>query len=165
MSDLNRRFMVLFISLFFILSVSIPAFAAGRDTTEYWVEDDNEADAVSERPENGEVLYSKYKRKPSSLKYENKTDYDCVVYLINSSDEKVLKFYVYSNDRATIAVPTGVFTIATIYGKTWKNEDELFGDNFEYYDEDMKIEITKEKYWAIEFKEEDWRPPERWDDF
>ena len=165
MSDLCRKFLILFISLLFIFSLPIPAFATDGDTTEYRAEDDV-ADAVSERPENGEVLYSKHKRKPSSLRYENKTDYDCVVYLINSSGAEVLKFYVYSNSRATVAVPTGEFTIATIYGKTWKNEDELFGDNFEYYDEDMKFEITKDKSWALEFKEAgDWEPPERWDDF
>ena len=58
------------------------------------------------RPANGEVLFSKYKTRPSTLTFENGTNYDCLVTMTNKSGTDVLQFYVRKSKDATIDIPT-----------------------------------------------------------
>ena len=78
------------------------------------------------RPANGEVLYSKNKTRPSTLTFENNTNYDCLVTLVNGSNTEVLQFYVRKNKDATVDIPTGKLFLQIAYGSTWKNPTELF---------------------------------------
>ena len=121
---------------------------------------ENEADQAADnstpsnkttRPDNGEVLYSKYKTKPSTLTFENGTNYDCLVTLKNKSDTEVLQFYVRKNKYATVDIPTGVLTIQIAYGYTWKNSEELFGKNTNYDSGDGELDVGKEEDWTFTF--------------
>ena len=121
---------------------------------------ENEADQAADnstpsnkttRPDNGEVLYSKYKTKPSTLTFENGTNYDCLITLKNKSDTEVLQFYVRKNKDATVDIPTGVLTIQIAYGSTWKNSEELFGKNTNYDSGDGELDVGKEEDWTFTF--------------
>ena len=76
------------------------------------------------RPANGEVLFSKYKTRPSTLTFENGTNYDCLVTMTNKSGTDVLQFYVRKSKDATVDIPTGVLTLNIAYGSTWKNGED-----------------------------------------
>ena len=106
----------------------------------------------SGRPDNGEVLYSKNKTKPSTLTFENNTEYDCLVSLVNKSDTEVLQFYVRKNKDATVDIPTGKFTIKIAYGSTWKNTEDLFGKNTAYAYSDGELDVVKGEAWTFTFK-------------
>ena len=103
------------------------------------------------RPANGDVLYSKYKTKPSTLTFENNTNYDCLVSLKNTSDNEVLTFFVRKNKDATVDIPTGKFNLQIAYGSTWKNMEELFGKNTNYESGDGELDVGKEEDWTFTF--------------
>ena len=107
--------------------------------------------ASSSRPANGEILYSKYKTKPSTLTFENNTNYDCLVTLENTSNTDVLDFYVRKNKDATVDIPSGVFNLKIAYGSTWKNTTELFGKNTGYDSGDGELDVGKGEDWTFTF--------------
>lgn len=112
---------------------------------------EDSAKSTSSRPANGDVLYSKYKTKPSTLTFENGTGSDCLVTLKNKSDTDVLIFYVRKNKDATVDIPTGVFTVQIAYGSTWKNTEELFGKNTSYDSGDGELDVGKGEDWTFTF--------------
>ena len=112
-----------------------------------------ETTAKTTRPDNGEVLFSKYKTKPSTLTFENGTNYDCLVTLTNKSNTDVLQFYVRKNKDATVDIPTGMLTVNIAYGSTWKNNDELFGKNTKYEPGDEALDVAKGEDWTFTFGE------------
>ena len=103
------------------------------------------------RPANGEVLYSKYKTKPSTLTFENNTNYDCLVTMVNASNTEVLQFYVRKNKDATVDIPTGKLYLQIAYGSTWKNGEELFGKNTNYDDGFEELDVAKDEEWTFTF--------------
>ncbi|MBQ6479929.1 MAG: hypothetical protein IJI45_02315 [Anaerolineaceae bacterium] len=103
------------------------------------------------RPANGEVLYSKYKTKPSTLTFENNTNSDCLVTMVNASNTEVLQFYVRKNKDATVDIPTGKLYLNIAYGSTWKNAEELFGKNTAYENGDEELDVAKEEDWTFTF--------------
>ena len=107
--------------------------------------------ARTTRPDNGEVLYSKYKTKPSTLTFENNTSSDCLVTMMNASNTEVLQFYVRKNKDATVDIPTGKLTLQIAYGSTWKNAEELFGKNTSYENGDDVLDVAKDEEWTFTF--------------
>ena len=103
------------------------------------------------RPANGEVLYSKNKTRPSTLTFENNTNYDCLVTLVNGSNTEVLQFYVRKNKDATVDIPTGKLFLQIAYGSTWKNPTELFGKNTNYENGDGELDVGKDEEWTFTF--------------
>ena len=202
MSGFCRKTLCLFISLLFIFSLSIPAFAVSGKTTVYRTKtgthyhtadcrflgkskikttlnaavneynltpcsvcnppsfDEAEAEPPEEapapstktaRPENGEILFSKYKTRPSTLTFENNTNYDCLVTLVNGSGTQVMQFYTRKNKDATVDIPTGNLTLQIAYGSTWKNNEELFGKNTQYENGDDVLDVGKDEEWTFTF--------------
>ncbi len=107
--------------------------------------------AKTTRPANGEVLYSKNKTRPSTLTFENNTNYDCLVTLVNGSNTEVLQFYVRKNKDATVDIPTGKLFLQIAYGSTWKNPTELFGKNTNYESGDGELDVGKDEDWTFTF--------------
>ena len=105
------------------------------------------------RPANGEVLYSKNKTRPSTLTFENNTNYDCLVTMVNGSNTEVLQFYVRKNKDATVDIPTGKLFLQIAYGSTWKNPTELFGKNTNYESGDGELDVGKGEDWTFTFGE------------
>ena len=103
------------------------------------------------RPANGEVLYSKNKTRPSTLTFENNTNYDCLVTMVNGSNAEVLQFYVRKNKDATVDIPTGKLFLQIAYGSTWKNPTELFGKNTNYESGDGELDVGKGEDWTFTF--------------
>ena len=103
------------------------------------------------RPENGEVLFSKYKTRPSTLTFENNTNYDCLVTMVNGSGTQVMQFYARKNKDATVDIPTGNLTLQIAYGSTWKNNEELFGKNTQYENGDDVLDVGKDEEWTFTF--------------
>ena len=103
------------------------------------------------RPANGEVLYSKNKTRPSTLTFENNTNYDCLVTMVNGSNTEVLQFYVRKNKDATVDIPTGKLFLQIAYGSTWKNPTELFGKNTNYESGDGELDVGKDEDWTFTF--------------
>lgn len=103
------------------------------------------------RPANGEVLYSKYKTRPSTLTFENSTNYDCLVNLVNASGTEVMQFYVRKTKSATVDIPTGKLYLQIAYGSTWKNGDDLFGTNTQYDNVEEELDVAKEEDWTFTF--------------
>ncbi|MBR0391271.1 MAG: hypothetical protein IJK38_03000 [Oscillospiraceae bacterium] len=103
------------------------------------------------RPANGEVLYSKNKTRPSTLTFENNTNYDCLVTMVNGSNTEVLQFYVRKNKDATVDIPTGKLFLQIAYGSTWKNPTELFGKNTNYESGDGELDVGKGEDWTFTF--------------
>ena len=103
------------------------------------------------RPANGEVLYSKNKTRPSTLTFENNTNYDCLVTMVNGSNTEVLQFYVCKNKDATVDIPTGKLFLQIAYGSTWKNPTELFGKNTNYESGDGELDVGKGEDWTFTF--------------
>ena len=101
------------------------------------------------RPANGEVLYSKNKTRPSTLTFENNTNYDCLVTMVNGSNAEVLQFYVRKNKDATVDIPTGKLFLQIAYGSTWKNPTELFGKNTNYESGDGELDVGKGEDWTF----------------
>ena len=105
------------------------------------------------RPANGEVLYSKNKTRPSTLTFENNTNYDCLVTLVNGSNTEVLQFYVRKAKDATVDIPTGKLFLQIAYGSTWKNPTELFGKNTNFESGDGELDVGKGEDWTFTFGE------------
>lgn len=105
------------------------------------------------RPANGEVLYSKNKTRPSTLTFENNTNYDCLVTMVNGSNTEVLQFYVRKNKDATVDIPTGKLFLQIAYGSTWKNPTELFGKNTNFESGDGELDVGKGEDWTFTFGE------------
>ena len=105
------------------------------------------------RPANGEVLYSKNKTRPSTLTFENNTNYDCLVTMVNSSNTEVLQFYVRKAKDATGDIPTGKLFLQIAYGSTWKNPTELFGKNTNFESGDGELDVGKGEDWTFTFGE------------
>ena len=103
------------------------------------------------RPANGEVLYSKNKTRPSTLTFENNTNYDCLVTMVNGSNTEVLQFYVRKNKDATVDIPTGKLFLQIAYGSTWKDPTELFGKNTNYESGDGELDVGKGEDWTFTF--------------
>ena len=103
------------------------------------------------RPANGEVLYSKNKTRPSTLTFENNTNYDCLVTMVNGSNTEVMQFYVRKNKDATVDIPTGKLFLQIAYGSTWKNPTELFGKNTNYESGDGELDVGKGEDWTFTF--------------
>ena len=180
MTGFCRKTICLFIALLFIFTLSIPAFLGKskiKTTLDAAVNEyhltpcsicnppsfESEAEIAAEpvepdlnkttRPANGEVLYSKNKTRPSTLTFENNTNYDCLVTLVNGSNTEVLQFYVRKAKDATVDIPTGKLFLQIAYGSTWKNPTELFGKNTNYESGDGELDVGKGEDWTFTFGE------------
>ena len=123
---------------FFIMSYreSTPVEPAREEaSTEYVIS------MVSDQngPESGTVLYRKYKTNPALFHIVNKTNADtCIRCCDGLLNRAVIQFYVRAQEEATIEVPVGYFELHLAMGKTWRNQEELFGEETVFFSDSSK---------------------------
>ena len=128
-----------------------PSFETEAEEAAIPTTEEEAATTKTTRPANGEVLFSKYKTRPSTLTFENGTNYDCLVTMTNKSGTDVLQFFVRKNKDATVDIPTGDLTLNIAYGSTWKNGEELFGKNTQYDSSEEALDVGKGEDWSFTF--------------
>ena len=85
-------------------------------------------------PESGTVFYRKYKTNPALLHIINKTGADtCIRCADGLLNRAVLQFYLRAQEETTIEVPVGYFELHFAFGKSWVNQEELFGEKTMFF--------------------------------
>ena len=93
------------------------------------------ADAcVLATPNNGELYHNAdYNFSQTELTVFNSNVNDSFLKLYAANGDLVCSFYIAAGKKATVRVPAGTYTLNQAYGTRWFGQEDMFGDEGEYY--------------------------------